>query len=180
MKFTLGIMTILENYLKSIKVQKVLKTKPGEEGFSLVELVVVIAVLAILSAVAIPAFVGVQANARASAVKNGLVNGIKECVVLAADNKSTAFNQAQSFADAGAYQGYTVKVVTTEIESADGSTEEVSTTSCYAAFAEADNETDADFTIVMNPSTGVVTKTCSNAEAPGCNEPADEDSDPSW
>ena len=55
-------MTILENYLKSKKVQKVLSSKPGEEGFSLVELVVVIAVLAILSAVAIPAFVGVQAN----------------------------------------------------------------------------------------------------------------------
>ena len=36
-------MLILENYLRSIKVQKVLNTKPGEEGFSLVELVVVIA-----------------------------------------------------------------------------------------------------------------------------------------
>ena len=58
-------MTILENYLKSKKVQKTLSTKPGEEGFSLIELVVVIAVLAILSAVAIPAFNGVQANARA-------------------------------------------------------------------------------------------------------------------
>ena len=86
-------MTILENYLKSKKVQKVLSSKPGEEGFSLVELVVVIAVLAILSAVAIPAFVGVQANARASAVKNGLVNGVKECVVLAADNQLTPFFQ---------------------------------------------------------------------------------------
>ena len=70
-------MTLLENFLKTKKVQKALKTKPGEEGFSLVELVVVIAVLAILSAVAVPAFVGVQANARASAIKNGLVNGIK-------------------------------------------------------------------------------------------------------
>ena len=101
-------MTILENYLKSIKVQKVLNTKPGEEGFSLVELVVVIAVLAILSAVAIPAFVGVQANARASAVKNALVNGVKECVVRAADNKTTDFGLAQSFANPTAYQGYTL------------------------------------------------------------------------
>ena len=57
-------MTILDIYLKNQKVQT-LATKPGEEGFSLVELVVVIAVLAILSAVAVPAFVGVQANARA-------------------------------------------------------------------------------------------------------------------
>ena len=81
-------MTILENYLKSKRVQKALITKPGEEGFSLVELVVVIAVLAILSAVAIPAFVGVQANARASAVKNGLANGVKECVIRASDNQT--------------------------------------------------------------------------------------------
>ena len=44
-------MIILENYLKSKRVQKALTTKPGEEGFSLVELVIVIAVLAILSAV---------------------------------------------------------------------------------------------------------------------------------
>ena len=72
-------MNLFEIFLKSKKVQKTLTTKPGEEGFSLVELVVVIAVLAILSAVAVPAFVGVQANARASAVKNGLVNGVKEC-----------------------------------------------------------------------------------------------------
>ena len=82
-------MTLIENFLKSKRVQKTLTTKPGEEGFSLVELVVVIAVLAILSAVAVPAFVGVQANARASAVKNGLVNGVKECVVRDADNQTT-------------------------------------------------------------------------------------------
>ena len=106
-------MTVLENFLKNKRVQKTLNTKPGEEGFSLVELVVVIAVLAILSAVAIPAFVGVQANARASAVKNALVNGVKECVVRKADFKSTDFADAQSFQ--GNYQGYNITVVTTEI-----------------------------------------------------------------
>tara|TARA_A100001388_G_C28643166_1_gene438114 strand:+ start:69 stop:593 length:525 start_codon:yes stop_codon:yes gene_type:complete len=174
-------MTILENYLKSIKVQKVLNTKPGEEGFSLVELVVVIAVLAILSAVAIPAFVGVQANARASAVKNGLVNGVKECVVRAADNKSTDFEDAQSFANAQAYQGYTVDVITETIGTADDGTPITSsTTSCYAAEATATASTDANFSIVMNPSTGVVTKECSDPEAPGCNEPIDANSEGSW
>ena len=168
-------MSILENYLKSIKVQKVLNTKPGEEGFSLVELVVVIAVLAILSAVAIPAFVGVQANARASAVKNGLVNGIKECVVRAADNKSTSFSEAQSFANPSAYQGYTVDQVAVVGGTAD---------TCYSAVATADSDTDADFEIVMDPSTGIVTKTCTDATSPGCNEgTADADGNagtPTW
>ena len=160
-------MSILENYLKSLKVQKVLNTKPGEEGFSLVELVVVIAVLAILSAVAIPAFVGVQANARASAVKNGLVNGIKECVVRAADNKSTDFDDAQSYANPDAYQGYELSMLDDE-------------NTCYKAEAEADADNEADFTISMNSSTGIVTKTCSDEDAPGCNAPAEEGDDPTW
>ena len=149
-------MSILENYLKSIKVQKILNTKPGEEGFSLVELVVVIAVLAILSAVAIPAFVGVAANARASAVKNGLVNGVKECVVRAADLKSTNFADAQSFSNADAFAGYSVGQVGTA-------------NTCYSALAEADDANESDFQIVMDSSTGEVDKTCTNDEAPGCN-----------
>ena len=154
-------MSILENYLKSLKVQKVLNTKPGEEGFSLVELVVVIAVLAILSAVAIPAFVGVQANARASAVKNGLVNGIKECVVRAADLKSTEFADAQSFANPDAFAGYTVGQVGTA-------------NTCYSALAEADNSDESDFEIVMSSSTGEVEKTCTDDTAPGCNGNGDD------
>ena len=150
-------MSIIEDYLNSIKVQKVLNTKPGEEGFSLVELVVVIAVLAILSAVAIPAFVGVQANARASAVKNGLVNGVKECVVRAADNRSTDFTDAQSFSTEDAFQGYTID----ELDDED---------SCYSAEATTENEGEANFTISMDAATGIVTKECTDEDAPGCNE----------
>ena len=91
-------MTLIQVFLKNKRVQKTLTTKPCEEGFSLIELVVVIAVLAILSAVAIPAFNGVQANARASAVKNGLVNGIKECVILQSDGRDIApFSVVQSW-----------------------------------------------------------------------------------
>ena len=150
-------MTIIENYLKNKKVQKTLTTKPGEEGFSLVELVVVIAVLAILSAVAIPAFVGVQANARASAVKNGLVNGVKECVVKAADNSATTFTEAQSFATATAFRGYTVGQNST------------TGNSCYGATATAaDSSADASFSIVMNAATGVVTRTCTDNTKAGC------------
>ena len=153
-------MTILENYLKNKKVQKTLNTKPGEEGFSLIELVVVIAVLAILSAVAIPAFVGVQANARASAVKNGLANGVKECVVRAADEKSTAFADVQSYA--GNYSGYSIAAVS-------------GNTTCYAAYATngTGNATESDFEIELDPATGIVTKSCSLANAPGCSASSD-------
>ena len=155
-------MSILESYLKNIKVQKALNTKPGEEGFSLVELVVVIAVLAILSAVAIPAFIGVQANARASAVKNGLANGVKECVIRAADNQTVAFATAQSFP--GNYNGYTVTGIAVG-----------GATTCYRALATntANPGTEANFTIALDPATGIVTKTCSVASAPGCSASSD-------
>ncbi len=155
-------MTLLENFLKTKKVQKALNTKPGEEGFSLVELVVVIAVLAILSAVAVPAFVGVQANARASAAKNGLVNGIKECVVRASDDKTTTDADAQSYA--GNYTGYNILAG--------------ATATCYDAIAQpktaAAQAIESTFTIGMDSSTGIVTKTCTNPKgaanpSPGCN-----------
>ena len=87
-------MLTLNNYLKSAKVRKVLSKKPGEEGFSLVELVIVIAVLAILAAVAIPSFQGVQARAKTSAVKNGLVNGVKECVISSAMDLGESFDKS--------------------------------------------------------------------------------------
>ena len=150
-------MTLLEIFLKSKKVQKALSTKPGEEGFSLVELVVVIAVLAILSAVAIPAFNGVQANARASAVKNGLVNGVKECVILDADNKTIApWNVVQSFK--GTFNGYTLGQYSGK------------TDNCYSAYATADasKTAEANFWIEYK-SDGTVDKGCEDAAFPGCN-----------
>ena len=149
-------MTLLQNYLKSKKVQKALTTKPGEEGFSLVELVVVIAVLAILAAVALPAFDGVRANARASAVKNGLTNAIKECIVLAStDTDSDLKSTDVQTVSAGVFNGYKIAAYNGD--------------SCYSlkATAAAANKDDADFEIELNTSTGVVAKTCEK-KAPGC------------
>ena len=142
-------------YLASPKTKKTLARRPGEEGFSLIELVVVIAVLAILSAVAIPAFVGVQANGKASAVKNGLVNGVKECVVRSTDGKTTNFSEAQSFASSTAFQGYIVAA-------------NAGNTTCYQAKATASDAGLSDFVISMDPATGIVTKTCTLTTAPGC------------
>lgn len=157
-------MNLFESFLINEKVQKTLATKPGEEGFSLVELVVVIAVLAILSAVAVPAFVGVQANARASAAKNGLANIVKECIVLDADNKLKAgadhFALAQS--GKGNYSGYTVSAW----ESGTLSLKK----SCYSAQALSAKTTESNFFIEMNTATGEVLKTCNLSTAPGCDD----------
>ena len=163
-------MTLLGNYLKTQKAQKVLTTKPSEEGFSLVELVVVIAVLAILSAVAIPAFVGVQANARASAVKNGLANMVKECVVRSADEATTAFADAQ--ATQGNYSNYTMAAWSGTYGLTD---------SCYSAKATPATSIQASeawFTIEMSTSTGIVKKTCQAKGRPGCN--GGTDAAPEW
>ena len=78
-------MTLLSAYLSKSKVKKVLSTKPGQEGFSLIELVVVVAVLAILSAIAIPNFTNISDKARAAAASNTLATIAKECAVKLAD-----------------------------------------------------------------------------------------------
>ena len=159
-------MIILENYLKSKRVQKALSTKPGEEGFSLVELVIVIAVLAILSAVAIPAFNNVQDNAKASAVQNGLVNGLKECAVRDAENETNlAFASVASFSDPKAFRGFELKA----LKNGKGGGSDRPDDSCYAAEAVGDSG-NATFTIFLRKSDGVAVKRCDDKTASGCSE----------
>ena len=157
-------MTLAEVFIKNKRVQKALSTKPGEEGFSLIELVVVIAVLAILSAVAIPSFTNVQANARASAVQNGLVNGIKECFVLQAENPAvtnTNFTDARTFQSTTAFRGFTLGQRSGAVVPLGGDT-------CFAATATAGNAAqDSDFTIYIDAS-GVAVKTCTRGQFAGC------------
>jgi len=155
-------MTLAEAYLKNKRVQRALTTKPGEEGFSLIELVVVIAVLAILSAVAIPSFTNVQANARASAVQNGLVNGIKECFVKQAENSNTTFSDAVSFTNTTAFRGFT-------LGQRAGASVPLGGDTCFAATATAISDTqDSDFTIYVNAA-GVAIKACTRGQFAGCN-----------
>ena len=154
-------MHILDNYLRSKRVQKALTTKPGEEGFSLVELVVVIAVLAILSAVAIPAFNNVTASARASAVQNAMVNGLKECSVRETQGDSTAFTDATSFKSATAFRGFSIGQMTLVGNNGGDS--------CFAVTATSSPATqNSNFTIYIDDATGEAIKSCTNAAKAGC------------
>ena len=74
-------MNVFQSYLNSKKVQQVLKNKPGEAGFSLIELVVVVAVLATLAVIALPQFGNVAQNAARSSAKTTLATIVKECAV---------------------------------------------------------------------------------------------------
>jgi len=147
------------------KLLEILQSKKEDEGFSLVELVIVIAVLAILSAVAIPAFQGVQVRAKTSAVKNGLTNGIKECVVSSGLGESTQYRVSQAYA--GQYQGYNIRPLGNA--NPDGAT-----VTCYAAAAipiATETGNLPFFEIEYDPRDGTVTKNCNLtgvSNPPGC------------
>ena len=85
-------MLTVQAYLQSPKTRRVLSTKPGDEGFSLIELVVVVAVLAILAAIAIPAFTSINDKAAVSAAQNTVAQIVKECAVKKANMETEAFN----------------------------------------------------------------------------------------
>ena len=79
-------MLAFQSYLSSSRVREILKKKPVEEGFSLIELVVVVAVLAILAAIAIPSFTSLNAEAKVAGAKTTLANLAKECAVKLVDS----------------------------------------------------------------------------------------------
>ena len=81
-------------FLKDSRVQRVLNTRPGQEGFSLIELVVVIAILGILIAIALPNFLGVQKDAKINQAKNALATIVKECAVKGVRYGNTTVGEA--------------------------------------------------------------------------------------
>ena len=158
-------MSPLQAYLNSPRAKRALSKKPGEEGFSLIELVVVIAVLAILSAVAIPAFTNVQANARAAAVQNAMVNGLKECAVREAENEDDlTWDSVASFKNATAFRGFTIRELANGQNGNDRETD-----SCYGVEAiSRPAGQNSQFQVFLRASDGVAVKRCGDPTKAGC------------
>ena len=89
-----------------------------------------------------------------ASVKNGLMNGVKECIVRDADNQTTNFSDVISLS--GEYFRFEI--------------EPVDINSCYKAKAISNHNTQTWFEIDYDPETGKVSRTCGDASKSGCEE----------
>ena len=110
----------------------------------------------ILFALVLPSLTSTDMKSYRAAVKNGLKNGIKECVVRQAGNQSTNFVDAQSFAYPKAYSKYLIKP----------SSDPELKNSCFGARAEPINNKD-DSWFEVNYKNGVLIRTCDTSHS-GC------------
>ena len=107
---------------------------------------------AVVSAVLLPALFSPVSPRYTSAVKNGLVNGVKECVIREADNQTTKFKDVRSYSEE--YRRFKIQPLDPG--------------SCFKAKAFPEDKRETWFEIELNTKTGNVSKTCGDSSKPGC------------
>ena len=93
-----------------------------------------------------------------SSTKNQLINGVKECAVMDANNQSTNFSDATSFSSEERNKYRNFQIIKTEKNS------------CFNARAVPTNDKNTWFEINYDNEFGEVSKTCGDASKPGCEE----------